>query len=323
MLKINVRLILWLCSILILTSCSNQNDNEPVEIGINPWPGYEFLYLAEQKGFFEKVGLNAKLVQLGSLSDAQRAYVNGFTDGLASTVIEAVQAEVLGGKPLKIVMVSDYSNGGDMIVARKEFKDMQSLKGKTIGCEVSSLGIFILQRALAKSDMDLSDVKVVNVEQASAEKSMQVNEIDAVVTYAPVAFNLLELDKYHKVFTSLEIPKEIIDTISISQEALDKNPGFVSDLHDVWQMALNYYESNPQESLDIMSAREGISSEDFKAALADLKLVDKKGQSPLFEDTAFLEKNVKQVCEVLVHIDSISTDCALFPDIVYASRGTE
>ena len=302
----------------MLSACSKKNI-EPVEIGINPWPGYEFLYLAEQKGFFEKVGLNARLIQLGSLSDSQRSYINGFTDGMASTVIEAVQAEVHGGKTLKIVMVSDYSNGGDMIVARKEFKDMHALKGKTIGCEVSSLGVFILQRALAKAGMNLSDVKLVNIEQTYAEKSMQDKQIDAVVTYPPVATNLLKSGRYHKVFTSLEIPKEIVDIISISQEALDNNPDFVSKLHDVWQMGLDYYRSNPEDSLQIMSTREGVSPTDFKAALTDLKLIDKKAQRQLFDDTSFLENNVKQVCGTLVHVEAISTDCDLLPNIVYKS----
>jgi len=306
-----VSLVLTFC-----VSCSEQSV-PPVKIAINPWPGYEFLYLAEEKGFFQKTGLNAKLIQLRSLADGQRAYINGHVDGMASTVIEAVQAEVFGGEPLKVVMVSDYSDGGDMVVARSEFANMQALRGKKIGCEVSSLGIFILQRALAKSGMSLEDVELVNIEQMRVEKAMNSQELDAVVTYSPVSINLLNSKNYHAVFTSREIPKEIIDIISISEKALKANPEFVSRLHDAWGMALDYYRSNPQDALTIMAEREGITPADFKGVLSDLKIVDEKGQKEIFEPSKGLDKNIMEVCRTLVHVNAISTDCANFPDIVY------
>ena len=137
------RFALCVCVLALLTACAKK-EPRPITIAINPWPGYELLYLAEKKQFFEKVGANIKLYQLGSLSDAQRAYLNGQVDGLTSTLIEAVQAQVLGGQALKIIMVPDYSNGGDVIVSNKSASSISDLKGKTIGCEVSSLGIYIL-----------------------------------------------------------------------------------------------------------------------------------------------------------------------------------
>ena len=159
--KVLLGLLLGFC----LQGCNSDQENQGlVTIGINPWPGYEFLYLAEQKGFFKQVGANIKLVQLASLTDAQETYIEGHTDGMTSTLTEVVQAPFLGGKPLNVVLVTDYSNGGDVIIASKDIPDLTSLKGKTVGCEVSSLGIFILQRALKTVGLTLSDVTVVNVE---------------------------------------------------------------------------------------------------------------------------------------------------------------
>jgi len=309
-----------LLSLILITLCLSacgKKETPPVEIAINPWPGYEFLFLAEQKGFFKEVELNAKLVQLGSLSDAQRSYVNGYTDGMASTVIEAVQAQVLGNKPLEIVMVPDYSNGGDVIIARKEFSNISELKGKNIGCEVSSLGIFLLQRALVKAGLSLNDVNIVNVEQMNGESLMQSKAIDAFVSYPPVSINILKQDKFHKVFSSAEIPKEIIDTISISKQALAQNPGFVPKLHKVWQMALDYHHSNPEDALKIMAQREGISSEDFEGVLSDLKVVNLEGQKEIFQSPEKLQQSVTEVCKTLVNIDAINANCEKLPNFVY------
>lgn len=314
-----VKKLLVVIAIAISLSCSQKNV-EPVKIAINPWPGYEFLFLAEKKGFFSTVGLDIKLIQLGSLADAQRAYVNGSADGLASTLIEAVQAEVKGRKPLKVVLVPDYSDGGDVIVSRKEVTEMKGLKGKTIGCEVTSLGIFILERALAKSGLSLKDVNIVNTEQMRGVKAMNNNDIDAFVSYPPVSIELLKNEDYHKVFSSAEIPNEIIDTISISVEVLNRNPHFVEKLQKAWQMSLDYYASNTAEAVKIMSTREGISEEDFVGTLSDLKILDYEDQIRLFKTPEKLQESVISVCETLVHMNSIQADCEHFPNIIYGGK---
>jgi len=301
-----------------LTACSKPQP--PVSIAINPWPGYEFLYLAEHKGFFKQLGADIKLVQLSSLGDAQRAYINGRVDGLTSTIIEAVQAEPLGGKPLKVVLVPDYSNGGDVILAPKAYPDMNSLKGKTIGCEVSSLGIFILQRALTKAGMTLSDVNIVNVEQSSGQARLTEGKIDAFITYPPVSVNILEGGEHHQIFNSSQIPFEIIDTVSIASDVLAQRPELVSQLHQAWQMALDYTSKNPEEAYRIMSEREGISADDFKDVLTDLKILDSSQQAAIYQEPDKFEASARAVCETLVHTDSLSVNCQEQAPLLYRGK---
>ena len=310
----NIKRVLILIFTISVLSCS-QKPQEPVKIAINPWPGYEFLYLAEKLGYFNEVGLNAKLIQLGSLSDAKRAYINGTADGMASTIIETVQVAAQGTKPLRSIMVPDYSNGGDVIVANKTISRVADLKGKTVGCEVTSLGIFILQRALAKSGLDLKDVNIVNIEQSDAEQSILNSTIDAYVTYPPTSIVILKHDQFHTIFTSAEIPNEVIDTISISQTALENNPGLEDKLFQVWGMALSYFENNQDHAVEIMATRENISKEDFLGTLGDLKILNVEEQKALFNHPEKLNQAAKSVCETLVHAKSIEADCESLPDI--------
>lgn len=308
---INIAIIVFL-----LAACTPEPEKK-ITIAISPWPGYEFLYLAEKKGFFKQVGLNISLVQMGALADSQRAYVNGHVDGMASTIIEAVQAEPLGGKSLKIVLVPDYSNGGDVIVTNKSIKDIVSLKGRNVGCEVSSLGIYILERALAKHSLKLTDVSVRNVEQLDGREYLLKQEIDAFVTYPPVSVEILKNSKYHAIFSSSEIPYEIIDTVSISNEVLQENPDLIPRLHQAWQMAIDYSITNEHDAYSLMAKREGISVEDFKEAISGLKLQDSQGQKELFSAPDKLQKSVERVCNTLVHVDALTTDCSQYPDIIY------
>ncbi len=301
----------------VLISCSPE-EKSPVTIAINPWPGYELLYLAEKKKFFSEVGANVKLLQLGSLADAQRAYLNGYADGFTSTLIESVQAQVLGSEPLNIVMVTDYSSGADVIVAGKDIDDVSQLLNRNVGAEVSSLGIFMLQRALEKSALSLDDVNLINVEQSEGKSALAGGKIDAFVSYPPVSIEILKNKDYHSIFTSNEIPKEVIDVVSISKSALKNNPELVRQLHDAWKMAQKYYVEFPEEAIEIMAARENISPQDFQAILQDeLVILDIEEQKALLQPDGQLEDNLRSVCEALVHVGSLETDCVKLPNMLY------
>lgn len=305
---------------LLVVSCSPQ-ENKAVTIAISPWPGYEFLYLAEQKNFFADVGANIKLLQLGSLSDSQRAYLNGYTDGFASTIIEAVQAQVLGQEPLSIVMVSNYSNGADVIVTSKGIADISELRNLTVGAEVSSLGIFMLQRALEKSNLQLDDVNLVNVEQSRGMKALRDGSVDAFVTYPPVSTNILNSPRYHVIFSSADIPKEIVDVLSLSQKVLRDNPELPQQLFRAWEMARKYYEDYPTESIRIMAAREQISPVDFEAILKnELVILDAREQQQLLKAGSTLDRSLRSVCLALVHAGALETDCEKLPVMLQSEQ---
>ena len=79
-----------------------------LRVGLNPWPAYEFLYLAQEKGFYRAEGIEVRLVEFNSLSDARRAYERGQINVLASTVIEVLQARDNSPRSPQIVQVVDY-----------------------------------------------------------------------------------------------------------------------------------------------------------------------------------------------------------------------
>jgi len=298
-----------------LVGCDSVQD-KPVTIAINPWPGYEKIFLADAKGFFQDVGANIQLIKLSSLTDVQRAYLNGNVDGMASTIIEAVQVSVLGNKPLQIVMIPDYSNGADVIIGQSTVGSLGEMKGKRFGAEVSSLGIYFLQRALVESGLTLDDVTMLNLKQEEGLAKLSSGQIDAFVTYPPFSYDILKNSEYKALFTSDQIPYEIIDAVSISKEILDEHPELPSQLRTGWQKALDYYDKHPEESLKLIGEWEGDKKEDYFNTLSKLILLTKAEQDQLFKEHAKLTASVLQVCETLVYVKAIDTDCENMKSIV-------
>src|SRR2546429_8746957 len=68
----------------VLAGCM-AHRSAPLRIGMTPWPGNPFLYLAAAKGFFAAEGVQVQLVESGSLGDVLRAFERGEIDGIART----------------------------------------------------------------------------------------------------------------------------------------------------------------------------------------------------------------------------------------------
>jgi NitT/TauT family transport system substrate-binding protein len=70
----------------------------------------------------------------------------------------------MGGNGAKSVMVmlTDYSNGNDIIVGKPNIKTLKDLKGKKVGIEVGLVEHLLLLNGLKKAGMSESDVTLVN-----------------------------------------------------------------------------------------------------------------------------------------------------------------
>ncbi len=295
-------------SLLVLSACSKAPENPKIRIAINPWPGYEFLYLAAEKGFYAEQGLNVEIVEMSSLADVQRIYIQGRVDGFGSTVIEAVQAAGITQQPLEVVLAPDFSFGGDVIIANKSIDSVAQLKGKRVGTEMGSLGMYVLHAALTKNGLSLDDVEVVNIEQLEAQGAMRDNKVDAIVTYPPYSIKIAKRAGNKKIFDTTEIPGKVIDALSIRVGVIEDRHAWQTKFHAVWAQALAFAKSNQREAYAIMARREGVSVEEFAEALTGLTIVPSDKQLELLGSEQ-LKESIKDVCEVLKRSDSINFGC--------------
>ena len=302
--KVSLPLIVVLA--LLLGSCNRQDASEKVRIAINPWPGYEFLYLAAEKGYFEAQGLDIELLELASLADVKRIFEQQRADGMASTAIEAATSTSTG--EIIIVLVPDYSHGGDVIVAKDPISSVTELKGKKVGVEIGLLGTYILSRAMATVELSLDDVIEINVEQLSAEQAIISGEVDAMVTYPPFSLSILKRGDVNKIFSTVAIPEEIIDTVSIRADAVANPILWQNKFHNAWQRALDFASENPEEAYRIMAEREGITAQEFEEALQGMNILNKHDQSTILGSNK-LKSNLELVCETLKRTGDMNFDC--------------
>lgn len=309
----------WCLLSLWLLGC--EPASPPVRIATSPWPGYEMLYLAQTMGYFKEEKLDITLVPIESWADSLCAYQAGRLDGFTNTLVEAVQAQLQDAPPLKVVLITDYSNGADVIVSRTEHANFLALKGKKIGCDVTGVGLVVLAKALAKHQLTLKDVVLVNHEQLSGQTALEAGEIDALVTYPPVSLKLLENKQMHSLFDSKEIPGGILDVLLMSEALLKKQPEFAPKLYRAWQKAYVYTQQHPDDAFAIMAQQENIPASEFaKSFTEDIKVYSAIEMQQRLSQPTWLDAEAHAICEILASFNDTAKPCATLPSLYPPKR---
>ena len=291
--------IFFLLFLAFVTACSKQTPNKPLRIGFNTWPGYEFIYLAKAKRFYEKYGLDVKLVELSALGDVRRAFERGQIDIMASTMVEMLIAAENTGRLLKIIAVADASNGADMLLARKGIKSVAELKGKKVGMEGATVDVLVAGAALRSVGLKFRDIELVSHAQVDLVMRFEAGQLDAIQTYPPYAIKLLKTGKYHKLFDTGKIPGQIVDVLSVAEDVLSERRDDIRVFLKAYYEAFEYYQNNPHEASAIMGKREGISGDEFREALDGMVIFPEDKQLPYVKPGGVGQQALQNAAEVL------------------------
>lgn len=276
-----------------------DSPKDPIRIAMNPWPGYEFLYLAQEMNFFEEEGVQVKILEYSSLGDSRVAFERGQVDGMCCTLVELLVSKSRTNRDPRLVFVTDYSNGADMILGQHELTCMADLKGKRVAVEVGTLNMFLLARALSQAGLGLEDVEIHQFDQQGMETAFLNKEVDAVVTYPPVATTLLNQRGAKRLFTSRDTPGEVMDVICVNKQIIDTRFSDLTGMLRAWDRSLDYAEEHPEEASRIMARREGIQPIEFQSALTDIQVLSCAAQDFSSEGMGEIENVLESLIRIL------------------------
>src|SRR5262249_20218292 len=137
-------------------ACLNP-PQDPLRIGVNDWPPFEVVYLVRSRGYFKSEKVRADLVDFSSYTGILRAYHQGNIDG-SFAPHEQVQTSTTFLAPPGVVLVADYSDGGDALVVHDGIRDLKGLRGKRLAYEESALGSYELERCLEIAGLEPREV---------------------------------------------------------------------------------------------------------------------------------------------------------------------
>lgn len=298
----------------------------PLRIAISPWPGYELLYLAQERGFFAESNVDVRIVETASLGDARRAFERGQVDGMAVTLVELLESRAATApRSPQAVLVTAWSDGADVLVARPPVRTLADLRGRRVGIQPGSLGALVLARALESVDLRLADVIPVFVDETRMASSLASGAVHAVVTYPPFSAALRDVPDAVALFDSRAMPREIVDVVALDAPIVAADPGRVRRLAEAFERAVRFTRERPEIALAVMAQREGIPPDTFHEHLQQIRLVEIEDQPALLAEGGPIDRTLRTLDDMLRRLGRLGgptrLDDALVPAPVTVASG--
>ena len=174
----------------------------------------------------DEAGVSVQIVKFKEYIPSVSALASGKLDACTMTLGEALSIPVDSGIPVTIILINDYSNGNDAICVPNGW-NWENMKGKSILAEEFSVSQYLVWRALQKEGLPYDHVGFKNTPGDECSKvflaGVESNSPVAVATWNPHVLRIEESGKADMLFTSADIPKEIIDCVVVRTDRIKGN----------------------------------------------------------------------------------------------------
>lgn len=203
------------------------------------------------------------------------AFSSGKLDGLN---IAACDQLVIAGASKAVsttILITDYTDGNDQIIAKPGIASLKDLKGKKVGVEVGLVDHLLLVQALKTVGLTIDDITVVNMSTGDTPQALASGQVDAVATWQPSVSQTFKLVPGAKaLFTSKDSPGLIYDTLIVTPGSLSKRRADWIKVCQVWEKVVAYVQDPKTlpDALKIMAARNGVDPVEYAKIFPGSKL---------------------------------------------------
>lgn len=299
----------------VIAGCAPPDP--PLRVGLLEWPPYEILRLARDSGALPPDAV--EFVEFQSPAEATRAYAAGGIDIVALTLDYEIRLAQASADHRAFLLI-DESAGGDAIISREPLASLADVAGRTIGLESSELGVHMLSRLLERAGLSAADVEMAFFDYPDQVGAWEDGNVDLMITYEPNRSRLLELGG-HELFTSADIPGEVIDVFITRQSQIEARKEDFRRFVRGWFAGMQRFQADPGAAAEMLAPRLDMSPDAYMKAMDRVRLVplDENRRKLNGRDREFLE-TIRRFAETVersggtaapVDLASLFTDAAL------------
>lgn len=269
---------------IFLTLLCSLAYGKTYKIGMIHWIAYSPLNVADVKGIWKKLGVDVQVINFGSNQELNNALEYKKID-IALDMLGSWVGMYLNGVPLTIIGETDWSHGGDKIIAKKDL-DLAKLKGQTIGIYLNLPSVtYFLNKYLAANNINFADIKTIEVEPDGLAKNFVANKMHLIVDYDPSALEAERKGSGKVVATSATYEGVIPEGFVARKDVLKTIPE--TDLEKIfkgwieaveWTKTAKWDEYKKILNEKTFQGETPYSDSDLKGMLANVRIHDKATQ---------------------------------------------
>jgi NitT/TauT family transport system substrate-binding protein len=295
------------------------------------WNPYYYMYRSGiLKRWADKYGVSIK-VQRFDYAASLDAFVSRNIDACTMTNMEALDMPAAAGVDSTAVIIGDYSNGNDAVLARNNIT-LAQLPGRPILLVQKTVSEYLLERAMVLNGLggDLNRLKLVNTSDSDIVGAFVGNRRNQVaVTWKPLVSSIQAQDSgVRDLFDSSKIPGEILDLLVVRTDVLNRPDGsgkrFAKAVAGAWYETMAQLTGSGPMAMRALSGSAAASDDtvaSYKDQLRTTYLFSSPQAAAQFATDALLKQKMDLVRQFCFHhallgqgIRSVDDVAILYPD---------
>jgi NitT/TauT family transport system substrate-binding protein len=244
-----------LIALAMFTSARAQTADVTLNVGVLPIVDVAPLYLGMEKGYFKDEHLTIVPVTAQGGGEVATAVIAGDEQFGYGNVVSMILAAA-HGLPLEAVAdgsqsIADgrHANVGMVVLANSPIKTMKDFEGKTVGVNaLKTMSELIIKDDLARSGVDISKVKFVEIPNPEMDAALKTGRIDIALEAEPF-LSAGKNDGVRNVFEPYDqyAPKITLATYFATHQYVADHPEIVARFKRAMLKSLAYATANPDE----------------------------------------------------------------------------
>ena len=249
----------------------------------------------KEGSIYDELGITVNISIINDATQSSNALISGKLDAAGYTInrtafLSSKFADA--GKDVIMPFITNFSNGGDGIIAKSNITSVKDLVGAKVGVpqfsEAHSLVVWFVNQSDLTQDEKTSiiDNLVFFATPDEAAKAFFAGQIDVAATWEPYLTQAKNMSDCHILFSTASSSSLIMDGIVFDKEFAEKYPEVVSAFIDGALQASDMYEKDMKTIKSVMPMFSTASDKDILDNCASAKLTTYADNLKLFTETA-------------------------------------
>ena len=280
---------------------TDKKTSSTINLSLDEWIGWKSIIdanggLTTQKGsIYDQLGIDVNISVINDATQSSNALIKGDLDAAGYTINRVAFLSTKFEKAgIDVVMpyITNYSNGGDGIIAKSNIKTIKDLVGAKIGVpefsEAQTLVVWFVNNSdlSDKDKKDIIDNLILFDTPDEAAKAFFAGQVDVAATWEPYLTQAQNMSDCHILFSTASSTNLVMDGILFNKAFTDANPDVVNKFIQGSLMASDKYDKEFDAIKAVMPMFSTSSNDDIVANCAGAKLTTWKDNENLLTGSA-------------------------------------
>lgn len=280
---------------------TTKASEDTINLSLDEWIGWKSIIDAngglstEAGSIYDKLGINVNISIINDATQSSNALISGDLDAAGYTINRtAFLSNKFKSSGINVIMpfITNFSNGGDGIIANSNITSVDDLVNAKIGVpqfsEAHSLVVwFVNQSDLSETNKKAIIDNLIFFETPDeAAKAFFAGKIDVAATWEPYLTQAKNMSDAHILFSTASSSSLIMDGIVFNEEFAKKNPEVISAFIDGALQASDMYNTEFDTIKKVMPMFSTASDQDIKDNCVSARLTTYADNLELFDGTA-------------------------------------